>query len=78
MQKNNNEKVPYLQVVSLALLVRRYVTECIDRWRGSRAVTEATGRRLRTSVAANSRPSDILFRDFSRFFIVDPLFSRSR
>jgi hypothetical protein len=41
--KKNDEKVPYLQVVSLALSVRRYVTKRIDRRRGSRAIREATG-----------------------------------
>ena len=78
MPKKNDEKVPYLSAVSLALSVRRYVTKRIDRRRGSRAIREATGRRHRASIAADSRPSDILFRDFLSFFIVDPLFSRSR
>jgi hypothetical protein len=55
--KKNDEKVPYLRVVSLALSVRRYVTKRIDQRRGSRAIREATGRRHRASIAANSRPS---------------------
>jgi hypothetical protein len=78
MPKENDKKVPYLSAVSLALSVRRYVTKRIDRRRGSRAIPEATGRRLRASMAADNPPSDIFFRDFSSFFIVDPLFSRSR
>ena len=73
-----NEKVPYLSAILLALSVRRYVTERIARRRGSRAITEATGRRLRASMAADISNRDILFHDFSSFFIVDPLFSRSR
>jgi hypothetical protein len=43
MPLKNDEKLPYLSAVLLALSVRRYVTECIDRRRGSRAITEATG-----------------------------------
>jgi hypothetical protein len=40
----NDEKVPYLSAVSLALLlVCRYVTKRIDQRRGSRSITEATG-----------------------------------
>ena len=54
MPKKNDEKVPYLSAVSLALSVRRYVTKRIDRRRGSRAIPEATGRRLRASMAADS------------------------
>jgi hypothetical protein len=73
MPKKNDEKVSYLQVVSLALSVRRYVTKRIDRRRRSRAIREATGRRLRASRAADSRPSDIFFRDFFSFFIVGRL-----
>jgi hypothetical protein len=51
--KKNDEKVPYLQVVLPALLVRRYVTKRIDRRRGSRAIMEATGRLHRASIAAD-------------------------
>jgi hypothetical protein len=72
------EKVPYLLAVSLALSVRRYVTKRIDRQRGSRAIPEATGRRLRASIVADICHRSVFFRDFSSFFIVDPLFSRSR
>ena len=78
MPKKNDEKVPYLSAVSLALSVRRYVTERIDRRRGSRAIREATGRRHRASVAADIRHRSVFFRFFLEFFIVDPLFSRSR
>jgi hypothetical protein len=78
MQKKNDEKVPYLSAVSLTLSVRRYVTKRIDRRRRSRAIPEATGRRLQASIAADISKPDIFFRDFSSFFIVDPLFSRSR
>jgi|LakMenE18May11ns_1017448.scaffolds.fasta_scaffold9600803_1 hypothetical protein len=77
MPKKNDEKVPYLSAVSLALSVRRYVTKRIDRRRGSRAIREATGRLHRASMAADSRPSDIFFCDFPSFFIVDRLKSRS-
>jgi hypothetical protein len=78
MPKKNDEKVPYLSAVSLALSVRRYGTERIDRRRGSRAIREATGRRHRASVAADIRHRSVFFRFFLEFFIVDPLFSRSR
>ena len=77
MPKKNDKKVPYLLAVLLALAVRRYITERIARRRGSRAITEATGRLHRASIAADSRPSDIFFRFFLSFFIVDPLKSRS-
>ena len=70
------KKVSYLQVVSLALSVRRYVTKRIDRRRGSRAIPEATGRRLRASMAADSWPSDIIFRDFWSFFHRRPAFQQ--
>ena len=46
MPKKNDKKVPYLSAVLLALSVRRYVTKRINQRRGSRAIREATGRRL--------------------------------
>ena len=52
MTKKNDEKVPYLSAVSLALSVRRYGTERIARRRGSRAITDATGRLHQVSIAA--------------------------
>ena len=61
------EKVPYLSAVSLALSVRRYVTKRIARRRGSRAIPEATGRRLRASMAADICHRSVFFRDFSSF-----------
>ena len=73
MPKENDKKVPYLLAVLLALAVRRYVAERIARRRGSRAIREATVRRHRASIAADSRPSDIFFRFFSSFFIVGRL-----
>ena len=77
MPKKNGKKVIYLYVLSLVLLVRRYVTKCINRLRGSRAITEATGRHLWVSIVADISNPDI-FPIFFSFFIVDPLFSRSR
>ena len=73
MKKKNDEKVPYLSAVSLALSVRRYVTKRVDRRRGSRAITEATGRRLQASMAADICHRSVFFRSFPSFFIVDPL-----
>jgi hypothetical protein len=67
------EKVLYLSAVSLALAVRRYVTKRIDRRRGSRAIPEATGRRLRSSVAADICNRSVFFRFFWSFFIVGRL-----
>ncbi len=64
------KKVPYLSAVLLALSMRRYVTKHIDRRRGSRAIPEATGRRLRASMAA-----DICHR--SVFFLFFQVFSSS-
>jgi hypothetical protein len=78
MSLKNEEKVPYLSAVSLALSVRRYVTKRIDRRSGSRAIPEATCRRLRASMAADICNRSVFFRDFLSFFIVNPLFSRSR
>ena len=69
MPKKNDEKVPYFFAVLLALLVRRhgYVTKRIDQRRGSRAITEATGRRLRASMAAKISKPDIIFLIFRVF-----------
>ena len=68
MKKKNDEKVPYLSAVSLALSVRRYVTKRVDRRRGSRAITDATGRRLQASMAADICHRSVFFRFFSEFF----------
>ena len=76
MPKKNDEKVPYLSAVSLALSVRRYGTERIDRRRGFRAIREATGRRHRASIAANSRPSVSVFLFFLEFFHRRPAFQQ--
>ncbi len=67
------KKVPYLSAVSLALSVRRYVTKRIAQRRGSRAIPEATGRRLRASVAADICNRPVFFRFFWSFFIVGRL-----
>ncbi len=75
MPKKNDEKVSYLQVVSLALSVRRYVTKRIDRRRGSRAIREATGRRLRASIAADICHRSVFFRVFFGFFSSSTRFS---
>jgi hypothetical protein len=76
----NDQKVPYLSAVLLALSVRQYVTERIARQRGSRAITEATGQRLWASMAADSRPSDIFsvffFSSFFEFFHRRPAFKQ--
>ncbi len=55
MQENSTKKAPYLLAISMAVVVRRYNTVCIAQWRGSRAMTEATGWRHRASIAGNSR-----------------------
>jgi hypothetical protein len=65
MPKKSDEKIPYLLAVLLALVVRRYGTERIARRKGSRAITEATGRRHRASIAA-----DIWIQTFFLFFFV--------
>jgi hypothetical protein len=76
MPKKNDEKVSYLQVVSLALSVRRYVTKRIDQRRGSRAIPEATGRRLRASIAADICHRSVFFRVFLGFFHRQPAFQQ--
>ncbi len=50
-----------------------YVTKHIDRRRGSRAIPEATGRRLQSSVAADICNRSVFFRFFWSFFIVGRL-----
>ncbi len=69
------KKVPYLSAVSLALSVRRYVTKRIDRRMGSRAITEATDRRLRASVAADMQSVSV-FPFFWEFFHRRPAFQQ--
>ncbi len=44
--KEKDKKAPYLLAVLLTLVVRRYEIKHITPWRGSRAITEATGRHL--------------------------------
>ncbi len=76
MLKKNEEKVSYLSAVSIALSVRRYVTKRIDRRRGSRAIPEATGRRLRASMAADICHRSVFFRFFFEFFHRRPAFQQ--
>ena len=71
--KKNNEKAPYLPAILLAVMVRRYNTNHITQWRGSMATPEATGRRHRASIAADSINGSRKSQNFPSVFIVDPL-----
>ena len=68
-----DEKTPYLPAISLAVMVRRYDTKRIARWRGSMATPEATGPRHQVSIAADSINGSCKSQFFPSFFIVDPL-----
>jgi len=72
IKTKNDEKAPYLPAVLPDMVVRRYNTVRIARWRGSRATTEATGRRHRASIAADRCKSDIPTPSFSEFFHRQP------
>ena len=71
--KKNDEKAPYLPAISLAVMVSRYDTKRIARWRGSMATLEATGCRHWASIAADSINGLRKSQFFPSFFIVDPL-----
>ena len=64
--EKTNKKKPYLSAVLLALLVRWYVTKCIDQRRVFRAIREATGCRHRVSMAANICHPVFFFEFFHR------------
>jgi hypothetical protein len=71
--KKYDEKAPYLPAILLAVMVRRYDTKRIARWRGSMATPEATGPRHQVSIAADSINGSCKSQFFPSFFIVDPL-----
>ena len=55
IKKTTTKSAPTSLAISMALVVRRYDTVRIARWRRFRASTEATGRRHRASIAADIR-----------------------
>ena len=63
--EKTNKKKPYLSAVLLALLVRWYVTKCIDQRRVFRAIREATGCRHRVRMAADICHPVFFFEFFS-------------
>ncbi len=69
----HTKKVSYLSAILLALSVHRYKTKCIDQQKGSRAITEATGRRLRASMAASvvyaNVEQKLLYRNILNIFL---------
>ena len=74
MQKKTSIKSTIFATISLAVVMRRYdTTKHIAPWRGSKALTEATGCRHRASIAANNSVWTCIPWLFSSFFIVDPL-----
>ena len=68
MQGKKRKETPYLTAILLALAVHRYNTKHIAQWKGSRAMTKATGRRHWASMAADSTPLDTMFSFFFKFF----------
>jgi len=72
-RQKNDEKSSYLPAVSLAMVMHRYDTKCIARWRGTRATPEVTGCRHRASIAADRMNRSRKSRFFLSFFIVNLL-----
>ncbi len=70
-QQSTNDSIKVAKLMAMAM--RRYVTAHIARWRGSKPTAEATGRRLRASIAGDSGRLDKKNCFFSSFFIVDQL-----
>jgi hypothetical protein len=64
--KTTMKKWANLLAILMAAAVRRYNTACIAQWRRSRALVEATGRRPRASIAANS----CIWSHMRRYFLV--------
>ncbi len=52
--KQQSTNTPKKVAVLMAMVMRRYVTACIARWRRSRASLEATGRRHQVSIMSNN------------------------
>jgi hypothetical protein len=67
------KSAPNLLAVLMAMLMRRYVTLCIIRWRRSRASLEATGRHHCASIMSNNIKGTYRCRFLLMFFIVNTL-----
>jgi hypothetical protein len=68
--KQQSTSTPTKLAVSMAMVMRRYVTACIAQWRRSRALLEATGRHHQASIMSNNIKGTWLQRFFLMFFII--------
>ncbi len=67
--KQQSTNTPKKEAMLMAAAVRRYNTACIARWRRSRALLEATGRRHRASIMSDNINWTWLWRFFYVFII---------